>query len=264
MLKFYDTEHIGNDLEITDLRINIGDLPLVFEQLDFQIRKYDSEGFDDLNDLVWFAIIVWAVISSAGMFPYVAGIPICVFGAFILLAACFISYVSGYRTNQGVSFEEDLNHVEYYIERCAKTIDDALPTVNAKVVLQVTTRGRRTVILDFILEFFLLSNAVVEYHIGFSSSRLERFIINVPTDVVDSVYVKFKDLPAVTDSNWKLEQITTQAGRIARIVNLDCTLSISDPSSFVITPENVEKKILVAKETLLQIGTILKAFLPSN
>ncbi|MGY5880309.1 MAG: hypothetical protein RTV31_08660, partial [Candidatus Thorarchaeota archaeon] len=176
MLKFYDVGILGTDIEFENLRINIGDIPLVFERLDYQIRKYDSGALDDLNDLAWFAIVVWAVISSAGIFTDFSGIPLCILGAIVLIITCFICYVSGYRTVQGFSFEEDLNHLEYYIERYTKEIDDALPTVNGHAIFQLTKSGKRWALIDIIVEFALPLDSVIEYHLGLSSAKQERVI----------------------------------------------------------------------------------------
>ena len=260
-LKFYDAGILGTELDSEDIRINTGDIPLVFEQLDFQIRKYDSGALDDLNDLVWFAIIVWAVISSAGIFMDFNGIPLCILGAVVLGILSFISYTNGYRTIQGFSFEEDLNHLEYYIEKCIKEVDEALPEINGRAILQLTKHGRQSVLIDIIMEFALPFDSVIEYHLGLSSLKQERVIIIAPPKSLDTAYSKFKKLPFVKDSTWTLEQVTTQSGRIVRIVNSETKLCICDRSTFVINPESVETNISASKEIFSVIGRILKTSL---
>lgn len=261
MLKFYDVGILGTDIEFEDLRINIGDIPLVFERLDYQIRKYDSGALDDLNDLAWFAIVVWAVISSAGIFTDFSGIPLCILGAIVLIITCFVCYVSGYRTVQGFSFEEDLNHLEYYIERYTKEIDDALPTVNGHAIFQLTKSGKRWALIDIIVEFALPLDSVIEYHLGLSSAKQERVIIVAPPKPLDTAYSKFKKLRIVKDTEWTLEQVTTQAGLIVRIVNPETKLSICDRTTFVTNPENVEKAIIASKEIFSDIAAILNSSL---
>jgi len=264
MLKFYDAGILGNDTETVDLKIKTGELSLFFERLDFQIRKYDSGALDDLNDLAWFTIVIWAVISSAGIFTVIAGIPICAFGSVVLVITCLVSYASGYRTVRGLSFEEDLNHLEYYVDRCIKALDQAMPKDNGTLVLQVAKRGRRTVLIDIIVEFCLPQESVIEYHLGLSSHEQERFIIVPPAESVDTVYSKFKGLSVVKDSTWILEQVTTQSGRIIRIVNSDSTLRICDRSTFVVAPETVEANTLATNEILSNIAIILKTALDST
>ena len=257
MLKFYDAGILGADIKATNLKIAIGDIPLVFERLDYQVRKFDSGALDDLNDIAWFIVVVWAMISSAGLFTEFAGVPLSILSVVVLAITCFTSYISGYRTNQGVSFEEDLDHLEYYVDRCIKAVDSAMPTANGNVILQVTKKGRRTVLLDIIVEFKLSMNSIIEYHIGLSSHLQERFIIEAPPESLDYAYTMFKELPVVKESGWVFEQVTTHSGRIIRIMNLEGKLSISDRSTFVTSPDLIEKKVLVTKETLSRIDRIL-------
>lgn len=258
MLKLYDSGILGTDVETSDLKINVGDIPLVFERFDFEIRKYDSGALDDLNDVAWFVVIVWAMISSVGIFIDFVGISLCILGAVVLVITCFASYISGYRTIQGVSFEEDLHHLEYYVDRCIKAADTALPSANGQIILQVIKRRRQTVLIDIIVEFTISLNSIIEYHIGLSSHLQERFIIDAPIETLDMAYTKFKELPVVKELKWTLEQVTTQSGRIVRISNSESKFSMSDRSSFVINPDIVKKKGLVINETLSSIVRILQ------
>jgi len=263
-LKFYDAGVLGSGDVSEELQINIGNIPLVFEKLDFQIRKYDSGVLDDLNDLVWFAIVVWAVISSAGIFSDFIGIPLCFVGTFVLSILCFISYASGYRTIQGVSFEEDLHHLEYYIDTLMKEVDEVLPEVNGQVILQLAKRGKQSVLIDVLLEFPLQSDAIIEYHFGLSSLKQERVIIIAPPESLDIACSVFKKLPFVKDSKWTIEEVTTQSGRIIRIINSETKLCICDRSTFVINPGHAQKNILASREIFSDISTILKTSLNVN
>ena len=263
-LKFYDAVVLGNDIDSEDLRINIGDIPLVFEKLDFQIQKYDAGTLDDLNDLVWFAIIVWAVISSAVIFADLTGIPLWLIGTLVLGILCLISYSSGYRTVQGLSFEEDLHHLEYYIETLVRQLDEAIPEVNGQVILQLTKRGQRSVLIDIIVEFALPVDSLIEYHLGLSSLRQERVIIIAPPKSLEVAYNKFKKLPILKDSEWTLERVTTLSGLIIRIINSSTQLCICDRSTFVINPEYLEKNILASKEIFSDISAILISLLNAN
>ncbi len=258
MLKFYDAGILGTDVETRELKINVGDIPLVFERLDYEIRKYDSGALDDLNDIAWFVVIVWAMISSVGIFIEFTGVIFCILGAVVLVITCFANYVSGYRTIQGVSFEDDLHHIEYYVDRCIKAADTALPSGNGHIILQVTKRRKQTVLLDIIVEFTISLNSIIEYHIGLSSHLQERFIIDAPTETLDMAYTKFKELSVVKELRWTLEQVTTQSGQIVRISNSESIFSMSDRSSFVINPDIVKKNALVINETLSGIAKILQ------
>lgn len=258
MLKLYDSGILGTDVETRDLKISVGDLPLFFERIDFEIRKYDSGALDDLNDIAWFVIIVWAMISSVGIFIEFVGVAFFILGAVVLVITCFACYVSGYRTIQGYSFEEDFHHLEYYVDRCIKAADTALPSANGHIIIQVAKRGQQTVLIDIIVEFTTSLNSIIEYHIGLSSHLLERIIIQAPTETLDIAYTKFKELPVVKEMRWTLEQVTTHSGRIVRISNSERMFSMSDRSSFVINPDIVQKNTQVINETLSSIKKTLE------
>ncbi|MGY5879057.1 MAG: hypothetical protein RTV31_02355, partial [Candidatus Thorarchaeota archaeon] len=74
-------------------------------------------------------------------------------------------------------------------------------------------------------------------------------------------YSKFKKLRIVKDTEWTLEQVTTQAGLIVRIVNPETKLSICDRTTFVTNPENTEKAIIASKEIFSDIAAILNSSL---
>ncbi|MCK4565853.1 MAG: hypothetical protein KAU48_00950, partial [Candidatus Thorarchaeota archaeon] len=186
------------------------------------------------------------------------GVAFFILGAVVLVITCFACYVSGYRTIQGVSFEEDLHHLEYYVDRCIKAADTALPSANGHIILQVTKRGRQTVLIDIVIEFTISLNSIIEYHIGLSSHLQERFIIDAPTETLDMAYTKFKELSVVKELRWTLEQVTTQTGRIVKIFNSERMFSMCDRSSFVINPDIVKKNALVVNETLSGIAKILE------
>ena len=136
--------------------------------------------------------------------------------------------------------------------------------MNGKVILQITKRGRQSVLIDIIVEFTLPSDSVIEYHLGLSSLKPERVIIVTPPEFLDRAYGKFQKLPFVKSSVWTLEQVTTQSGLIVRIVNSKTKLRICDHSTFVINPENVEKNVLASKEIFSDIISILKTSLDVN
>jgi len=139
-----------------------------------------------------------------------------------------------------------------------------MPKENGTVVLQVAKRGRHTVLIDIIVEYCLPQESIIEYHLGLASHKPERFIIVAPSESLETVYSKLKDLPGVKDSTWCLEQVTTQSGRIVRIVNNDRILCISDRSTFVVAPEIVEKNTKATYKILSDIASILKPALDSN
>lgn len=257
MLRFYDSSVLGSNLATEDLSVNIGDISLVFERMSLQLQKYDAGTMDDLNDLAWFAIIIWSMISSFFFFKDFGSLLISLSGAVVLVVSCLASYISGFRTVRGISFEEDFGHLEFFVEKHVRNIDGALPSANGVVIFQLIKRRRKYALVDVVVEFRLQENMVLEYHLGLSSMRNERFIINAPQDVIDSIYGNLKELTVIQYPDWILEQVTTQSGRILRFLNQKKILNIADNSTFIISPTIVEKSALEASYILKTIFELL-------
>ena len=257
MLRFYDSGVLGSETPTEDLKIRIGDMPLVFERMNIQLQKYDSGAFDDLNDLAWFAVIVWSMVSSLFFYQNFHAFPVCPFGAVVLTIACLASYIGGLRTIQGGSFEEYLNQLEFYIEKHIRYLDAIVPSLDGMVILQVIKRRRKYVPVDVILEFRITKNVIVEYHLGLASHRNERFILEASQAVINWAYSKFRESDTIQKSQWVLEQMKTQSGYILRLIDSQKAINFSDLKSTTMSLSFVEKSVQEAGIILKEIKHVL-------
>lgn len=263
-LTLFDSDVHEDDQDIIDHRISVGDIPLLFERMELQVQKYDAGKFDDLNDLSWFLVIVWAIISSGAHYLGFLGQLLSIFGVIILLGACIMCYASGYWTKRGFSFEEDLDHLEFYIDSFVKVLDATLPAINGTFVLQVKHRRRSYALVDFATEFILGDSITLEYHFGLSSSLKERFVMEAPDAVIAATYDTLRKVESIFDAGWELEQVNTLSGVIIRIVNPHSKLSISDRSSFVTSPSLIEHNTKLLRDILSNIVYAIKGILPET
>lgn len=238
-VQFYNASLHDVEGDIYDLRMHIGDLPLLFEVMDTQVKKYDRSKSDDLMDISWFLVIIWAIISAAARYANLLGQTLWIFGVFVLLAACLVAYESGYWTRGGFSFEESLDHLEYYVVTLLKSIDAVLPTANSALILQLAVRGRKTIIIDMAAEF-IARDVKIEYHIGLSSAHHEQFIVKLADEATNAVYDKLRALEAVIETGWAVECVSTPSEDTVRILNPVAGLNIADRSSFVTSPSTIE------------------------
>ena len=239
-LGFYDPGVHDLDGDIYDLRIRIGDIPLLFEVMGSQVKKYDRSKSDDLMDISWFLVITWAVISGGARYADFLGLPLCILGVFVSLAACLVAYGSGYWMKGGLSFEESLDHLEYHVVTLLKTLDAVLPTMSSALVLRLSAEGRKTMIVEMAAEF-TAKHAIIEYHIGLSSAVQERFIVKSSDETVDAVYDKLRNLQAVMETGWTIERIATSSGNTVRILNPVAGLNIADTSTYVTGPSAIAR-----------------------
>jgi len=263
-LTLFDSRVHEIDQNIIDLRVSIGDIPLLFERMGLQVQKYDKSKFDDLNDLAWFLMIVWAIISSGVHYLRYLGQPLSILGVTILVGACIMCYASGYWTKRGFSFEEDLEHLEFYIDSYVKVLDAALPTINGTLILQAKRRRRSYALVDFATEFIFKDSITLEYHFGLSSSLKERFVVEASDEVIATTYDALKKVESIIGAGWELERINTQSGAIIRIVNPHSKLSLADRSSFVKSPSVIEHNTKVMRDILSNIVYAIKGISPKK
>lgn len=240
-LHFLDPAKLNGKGKQLELDIHLGDLPLFFEKMDLQIRRYDKGSFDDLNDIAWFGIFVWAAVSSSLFYLSINGYPLCMAGSIVLMLACAGSYLSGYWKARSQSFEDDLSHLQYYVTKRYKDLDEHMTGNNTRVYIQMKEQWRTIALTDFSIKILLGSDSALEFHMGLSSTEKERIVIKAGEDVLNRVYNGAEQLPEVKEHRWFVERILTPSGPIVRILNESSDFSITNRTSYVKSPSLIDK-----------------------
>ncbi|MHA1963171.1 MAG: hypothetical protein ACXACG_04215 [Candidatus Thorarchaeota archaeon] len=255
-LHFIDPSKFNGTGEHHEVETQLGEIPLIFEKMGLQIREYDKGSLDDLSDLAWFGIFVWAAYSSTSFFLGTNGYPLCLVGAMILLIACFGSYLSGYWTRRNYGFEDDLNHLQYYVEKRLRDIDTHLPKNGVRIYFQLLERWRMMVLLDFKVRIRLGEDSAVEYHMGFPSSESERIVVESGTEFLVRVYDRLTDEQAIIESGWHTSHSETHSSSTVQITNRSSDFSVNKRSSFVISPSATDGSSRVAAEVFSKVLSI--------
>jgi hypothetical protein len=253
LMKVYDIGLHGVNGDMFDLKINMGDLPRLFERLEMQTGKYDVGKMDDLTDISWFIVIVWAIISSIAHYVGFLGQTVCVFGVVVLMGASLLSFVSGYWTKSAESFEENLQHLEYYIGFFAKKLDSALPNQNGTIILQLVPKRRCTSLADIGVEFIIKERIILKYYFGLTSGHPESFSIEAPYDLAQCIYERLLGSNLGSESKWTTEQETTNSGVTIRIANSTRKLNVSDKRTYISSPAAIEQ---ISRETEVVLATV--------
>ena len=249
-LHLLDPARLKGKGKIREIDIHLGDIPLIFEKMELQIRKHDAGSLDDLSDLAWFGIFVWAAISSTSFYFGLSGYTLCLAGAFVFLVVALMSYVSGYRTRREYGFEEDLSHLQYYVEKRLKRIDSLLPNSITRIYLNVLERRWSIYLLDFGIETKIGNDSYIAYHMGFPSDEVERMIVKAKNDI----FTMMKD---ISNNHWNVEQIDTRIGSCVQLVNRNSSFSVSRRSSFVTSPSLVNDDANRTAEIISKVLSIV-------
>ncbi len=235
-LHFIDPAKFNSNGQHHEVEISLGEIPLIFEKIDLQIQKYDKGSLDDLSDLIWFGIFVWATISSASFYLGISGYPVCLVGAVVLITACFGSYLSGYWTQRNYSFGDDLSHLQYYVEKRLREIDTRLPDNEARFFVQLLERWHVLVLVDFSLQLQLGNEATLEYHMGFPSNETERILLQGEADILMKLIDDLSKISSIVDTGWKTEYHDS----IVVVINESSDFSVNKRSTFVTSPTNID------------------------
>lgn len=235
-LTFLDPAKLNGKGKHLEVDIHLGDLPLFFERMDLQIHGYDKGSHDDLNDMAWFGILVWAAVSSTLFFLSFSGYPLCMAGSLVLMMACLGGYLSGYWKSRPNSFEDDLSHLQFYVEKRFKELDKHLPNNDARFYLQLIEQRRSIALLEFSVGVSLFGENVLEFHMGLSSTESERIVIKAEDDVLRRILSEAEQIADIENDNWMIERIMTSSGPIVRVLNQTSEFSILNRSSYVKSP----------------------------
>jgi hypothetical protein len=240
-LRLFDSALVREEKQIEEIRIRLGDIPLVFERLAIRTKKSLRSNLDDYNDIVWFAISTWAIVST-GLYYFDLMPPgICILGDLVLATGCFASYLGGYWMSTGHSFEDELDHLEYYVLRRLKTLDGESGRFRPRFLLLVAKRGQTRLLVDFVAEMTPDKDTVIEYHMGLPSNERERFVVDAQESEIAELKKELLDSPMVKDGTWCAEKIRTQSSLILRLINEKDEIDLTRTSSYLKEPSLVEQ-----------------------
>ena len=252
-MRFFDSVVTNGSSSLDQVEVNPGNVPLFFERLSFNAQKTDQVRTDDYNDISWFIMVVWSILSTALFSFQLIDRTLCAFlGDLALVLACFLSYTTGYRTRRGTSFEDQVTHLEYHTINRLKTIDEGAREVRHATSLLLQSRLRRCYISDILVEFKMNSGVELEYRMGFPSAEKERFILDAPDNIAAEVKQSLEALPAFASGNWLVEEMKTQHSKILRAVN-EKSLDISNSASYVKSPDSLKAELSVLHSILTTI-----------
>jgi hypothetical protein len=240
-LRLFDSSLVREEKEIDEIRIRLGDIPLVFERMSLLTTKSLRSNLDDYNDIVWFAISTWAVVST-GLYYFGLMPPgVCLLGDFILAAGCLASYLGGYWMSTGHSFEDELDHLEYYVLRRLRLLDTESGRFHPRFLLLVARRGRRRLLVDFVAELKLDTGILVEYHMGLPSNESERFVVDAQEGQIAELKDALADSLIIKNRSWCVEKVRTQSSLILRLINERNEIDLTKPRSYLKEPNLVEQ-----------------------
>ena len=222
-----------------EVEVPLGTISQLFERFT-NIVGTDEKAVDDVIDIAWFAIITWSVISTALVVAFELFRLLCALGAFVLGVASAFCYRNGFQTGSRKNFDEDLEHLGYYIQSRLAEIFKHLEGAGLVANIRLLVAGKKLVLSDVGVSLMSINETglSVYYWIGLSSNRHESIEIRNCED--EELKTGLEELPVVVTLNWSKGDIDSGF----HIINLSDNISLNDPSSYLsrtsATTEGVE------------------------
>ncbi|MDF1539931.1 MAG: hypothetical protein P1Q69_13625, partial [Candidatus Thorarchaeota archaeon] len=188
---------------------------------------------DDVNDIAWFLVAVWAMVSTLLALTWEIFFPVCLVSAGFLIFVCFVSYYEGHKGLVNGYFEDEVDHLEYHIQSRLESMIALHSSVRSFVSWKA--KNRKIVLNDICVLFEIENtpNTNISYYVGVPSEDKERIIIKCESTITETI--KRDTLELISeDSIWKFSQTDDNTIEIENIKDI---FDLSKRGAFVRSPE---------------------------
>jgi hypothetical protein len=255
-LRFVDPSMLGSDWKESETEMHPEEISRLFERMNLEIRKYNHTTIDDLNDVAWFAVLVYSVVSTAIAVATGPNVWLSIGAGVVLAALCAICFRNGYGSAHIKLLDEDMDQLEYH----AMARLSSLRALNGKGrdCVRWLERGKLQVLSDMGMIVDSLS-AKITYWLGIPSQQQERFEIMSPQEPTPGLIAGVRSIPIIAESNWQLVMGQQGSGTLIRISNPKKLIRISSLSSIIVDPTSSSAASSSLVETLSMILRLFAA-----
>ena len=245
VIEFQETTNLSENWHHENTQTAPGKIPHLFEQIQLNLPKSDGTSFDDLNDLGWFFIVLWSMLSIVIAGFMVPTIILNVSPAIVLSIVCIVLYRNGYQSITNSRFDEAIDHLEYLVISRMKSFSELLDVSKVKYnVVWMKTNGRM-VLENFIIESVFdskLSKSVIaiDYDFGLPSQSSESLTVASRNSKIREL-IENKADPLIHKREWKVFVEQDDLQEKVRLVNLQYSPSWGSLSSMISSPTKIEE-----------------------
>ncbi|MGY5876847.1 MAG: hypothetical protein RTU30_13950 [Candidatus Thorarchaeota archaeon] len=260
---FQDSESLTSDWVLVEEQLSLGDVSLVFEKLQIEIHNFGKSGTDDLNDLVWFAIVVWAMMSVAIEAFIGPSMLLCISPSVVLALLCVLVYKNGYSLHPGWYMDELIDHLEYHT--CSRfRVFNSLETFGNRASSIYWKQHRRTRVLHDFMDTLNVKSEKhegslgIRHDYGLPSTHTERIVVSISKGLGPMMKLDLTDLPIVKNYKWVVQLNETDSESEIVLENSESSIDMSKLDTLLSTPSETDAMSKALSESLHQI---VKGFL---
>jgi len=237
-----DPSQLKNGWQIEEKETHNADIKRIFERFSKSIKEADKKTVDDVNDIAWFAIIVWIMMSALATTTIGFSLLLCLTAVVVLGGICFVTYFYGHRGLVNGYFEDDLAHLEYYVQSRLSLLGPLVKDSVQKVVWK--KKNSKIILYDFIVNIHTKDDFTLSYQMGIPSTENERFSITAETKMLDPIAREVRMLTWATWSPMRKDD------KMLTLVHASRKVDLRRRSTFVQSPEEPTYLVDIAKKLL--------------
>ncbi|MFW9953448.1 MAG: hypothetical protein ACFFD3_02765 [Candidatus Thorarchaeota archaeon] len=249
-LALIDPSTLNSSWQLTKTAIHQGEIGRIFEKFYKSIQEADKKTADDINDIAWFLVAVWTMVSTLAVMTVDAFRPFCLISAGVLALICFLTYYEGHRGLTNGYFEDEIDHLEFHVISRMSLLSSITPDARTNVIWK--ERNSKMVLYDFSVafEFNEKIKLSLEYFLGLPSSDYERFVINGSENEIKRIEASLGSL--LSDfPGW--EPIKTSNASMI-LMNTEHQTELGNRDSLIRSPE---KPVYLEKIAMLVMSTVI-------
>jgi hypothetical protein len=252
-----DPSSINSNWKREEIRSNPEMISRSFEKAHGLAYSKEPDTTDDMNDLVWFVILVWAIVSSAFLRDILGTIYTCLLSTIILAGMALIVYLSGYWSTSTRHVLDDLEELEFYIlNRTRRLLKMKISGRCHSSVIWLTKNNKRLlfdVAFDVTLDTNTDASTGIRYVMGIPSREHESITVSSSQQLTARLIERIHSLRLVKSEGWLVEPVDSSKGMIVSIKNPSPVLQFKSAESLFVhaiaTDEQLDWLIDAINET---------------
>jgi hypothetical protein len=242
-LKLIDPADVDSSWALSNQEMTSEEISHLLDDIGVELQKYNPS-VDDIIDLTWFVVIVWAAISTCVLAVFNPPPLFLASPALVLAGLCFASLYNGYRIAPSPPFDENMEHLKHLVLSRLSTLHAVVGVRYFKPGISLLSKGKKQIINDFFAQMVNRSKEigpVFTYWMGISSSDTERIEFTIEDEQVRAVKDLLKHHPIATDSGWRMSILNDSNEPIVALRNEQSDLRIDVQSTMVHSPSWVKE-----------------------
>ncbi|MHA1909195.1 MAG: hypothetical protein ACW98Y_18005 [Candidatus Thorarchaeota archaeon] len=244
-LSFLDPSTLSNGWRIEEREIHSVEVSRIFEKFYKSIKDADKKSTDDINDMAWFFIAVWSMFSTLIAVTWEIFYPYCLISSIVLAIISFFTYYEGRKGGNNGYFEDDIDHLEYYVQSRLEGIVTQHPAAQSFVSWKI--KNGTAVLNDFsiYIEVKHAESTFLRYYLGLPSDEYERILIDadVSSEKIGSTITE--------NTSWEFKILNENQYELS---NSGSNLNLRLRRSYVRTPQKPELLFDIIRKALKTIS----------